>query len=199
MKTLLQSVEAAYDELTRVRVSSEEVMTKIPDHLKALVDEMRSLERQLRELYIAQAAKNMPVAVGGEGEPTLAESLDQPVPAHAIAVRAQAKLKARPLHSKYHPDKGGDPDKFRLVQKAVQNGDMEFIHMCLHREGLFTEVSLEELHGRLIAAISQARATPSFKLAQLYYSGSEERFASTYERLLMERINQLRLQTLGIS
>jgi hypothetical protein len=193
---LMHAVEALYAELAQARKSSDIALAKIPLSLKPLVEKLQELERQLSELYIAQASKNMPVAIGDEGQPSVADILDNTLPSHKRAVDAQIKIKARPLLSRHHPDKGGDAGKFHLVKQAVKDGDMEFIHMCLHKEGFYTETSLQVLLERLGSRLSQIRSHPSFRLAQLYFSGSPE-FEPTLEKLLNERIRSLQLQVLG--
>lgn len=198
MSANLLAVETLYAEILQAKLSAETALTKIPESLLPLVDKMRGLERQLRELYIAQAAKNMPVQIGAEGEATLSDILNEELPAHQLAIRARVKEKARKLMSRYHPDKGGDPVKFDTLKKAIHDGDMEYVHMCLHKESFYSDLSLSELHDRLTARLQQTRGQPSFKLARLYFSGSPQ-FAVELEKVLMIRINQLSLQVLGIS
>ena len=188
---LLSKVEELYREWFLLRETSRAVLSKAPDSLKELVSKMKSLDYRLRELYVAQAEKNMPVNIGGEVDLSTSDALDSVLTSHEMAIRAQAKLKARPLMSKYHPDReGGDSSKFDMVRKAVAVGDIEFIHLCLYKENLFCEESVDSMHSRLIARIEKYKGQPSFKLSRMKMSGSPD-FEEAFKKLLLARIHSL--------
>lgn len=187
----LSNVEGLYKEWFLLKETSRAVLSKAPESLKELVAKMKSLDYRLRELYVAQASKNIPVNIGGEVGLSTSDALDSALTSHEMAVRAQAKLKARPLLSKYHPDReGGDASKFDMVRKAVSVGDIEFVHLCLYKENLFCEESLESMNARLIARIEKYKGQPSFKLSRMKMSGSPD-FESEFKKLLLARIHSL--------
>lgn len=190
-KPELDRVEELYSEWSLLRETSRAVLSKAPDSLKELVDKMKKLDYRLRELYAAQQNKNIPVNIGGEIDLSTSDAIDSVLTAHDMALRAQAKLKARPLLSKYHPDRaGGDAAKFDLVRKAVALGDIEFVHLCLYRENLFEGESLSSMASRLIAKIEKYKGQPSFKISRLKMSGSAD-FEEEFRKLLMTRIHSL--------
>ena len=187
----LSQVEGLYKDWFLLRETSRAVLSHAPDSLQELVAKMKALDYRLRELYVAQQAKNIPVNIGGEVDLSTSDALDSVLTAHEMGIRAQAKLKARPLMSRYHPDReGGDAAKFDLVRKAVAIGDIEFVHLCLYKEDLFCEESLSGMKARLLGRIEKYRGQPSFNLSRLKMTGSP-RYEEEFKRLLMVRIHSL--------
>jgi hypothetical protein len=187
------STLALYSELLRTRREIEVALSKVPESCQPILDRIKKLEHELSELQVAKSNKVVPVPVDGEAPNTTSQTLSTERPEQARAQRAQVKIKARPLLRKYHPDFGGDPEKFHLVQKAIEENDIEFIHLCLHQENFFCEESVETLNSRLASRLSLLRGSQVFGLARRYHSNSPD-FERCFRDLLIMRLNSLTSQ-----
>lgn len=191
----IQILSEKFRAINSMRDSVTQCLRNIPERLQPLVETMRRKERDLKEMCIAQDNKNMRVDITEEGATQLQDTLNEDVPVMRLAERQRCKEKARPLLSLHHPDRGGDPVTFDLIRKAAQAGDLEFIHMCLFKDGYLTDdKELDDLEQRMEARESQMRGSKSFSLARMYFSRSSE-FEGRLEKLLNDRVHSLNHET----
>jgi hypothetical protein len=176
---------------TVVETVSRVLNSEIPADLQPLVFEIRKSERMLRDMLSTEAHSELSIDITEEGAIDFASSMyDSGDPAMVALHSKQCKVAARRLYRTKHPDFGGDSLEFDLLRKAEKNLDLEYLHMCLYREGLHSDYSLGTLKERLNARISKFHGSQASKVACLKMSGSPD-FQPRLKTMLESRLRIL--------
>lgn len=131
----------------------------------------------------------------------MASMIDDAYTMHDMSKRAQAKKLARRLYSVYHPDKPtGDASAFRLIQKCVQEGDLDALYLFRTKEGVdeISEEKVREVIQKFAVREQQLQGTQSFRVAALW-TANREQFILELSGMLKKRINVLEIQLLGLA
>lgn len=127
---------------------------------------------------------------------------DDDVSAENVSQRMLAKALGRSLLQEHHPDRGGDPAKFKFILDAVRRGDvllLQFLSAQSPRVNLTWQCNEGIEHLTMIASVyesrlSKVRSNPLTGIARLYLQGKKEQAEKQLATFLQARISERRIE-----
>jgi hypothetical protein len=187
-------VHKDYLSLLRLREEVDLVLERLSPFVEDLLSDLRSQERRLLELKVAQANKTSPQNITEEMRLSYAEALSDQDTAMRRVARTNAKAKGRPLLQKLHPDKGGDPVLFNIVRKSVESGDVDLLQIFLYRMGQPTDSALE-VRSRIRSRILLLSGSRVYQIVRSYVSRPLEDTVNELRALLDSKVLELKQQS----
>jgi hypothetical protein len=195
--TIWGQVAREYSGLDRERFEVDRILDSLHPDVDDLLSEVRREERRNLELQVAKANKTSPKDVTEEMFLSFAEVLSDEAAELRRIARASSKKYGRPLLQTLHPDKGGDPQLFDIVKKAVQAGDTDLLRLFLYNlKGVSEDPSevLRRITGRRV----RLRGSRVHRICRMCVFGARESAVVELRSLLSSRLEMLkRLNTPG--
>jgi hypothetical protein len=158
------------------------------DELDSLLSVIRANQQAKMELLVAEYNKANPVNVGDEYISKEDALLSSFTPEEALR-RTQAKKLARPLYSKFHPDKLLNEGNnytwmgrrmFDVVRSAATDGNLLLLHYLTYKYGgNAVQQDLEPILSLAKARKLKLQGTPIMVCARMYAAGSPDTLAKT--------------------
>lgn len=176
------------------------VFGRLTEEFSKDFDDLYDLERQVFEKQVNKV-KSKGSLVSDVTEETPRSNFRLFSDQHPVVIAAalsQAKVKARPLLKRFHPDTGGNeasPERFQMVRDAIATGDLECIHLLLHAQNCESEglPSLDTVVQKVQQRQAAIRKSRAWKVVSLFYSNAEE-CRKEVSILILERKQKLFLQ-----